>query len=66
MDLLEDNGNSISPDIDIGQIEGSFVMGMGYYTCEELQYSTKSGRLLNNKSWVIIKYLLITFIEEIK
>lgn len=38
-------GNSLNPDIDIGQIEGGFVQGMGWLTTEELVYSD-DGRLL--------------------
>ena len=35
-DLLHDAGNSINPAIDIGQVEGAFIQGMGWLTCEEL------------------------------
>jgi len=35
-DLIMDVGHSISPGIDIGQIEGAFVQGMGLFTIEEL------------------------------
>lgn len=44
-DILQDVGNSLNPDIDIGQIEGGFVQGMGWLTTEELVYSD-DGRLL--------------------
>lgn len=38
-DLLVDVGSSINPAIDIGQIEGAFVQGMGWCTVEEVVYS---------------------------
>jgi xanthine dehydrogenase large subunit len=43
-DILHDAGNSINPAIDIGQIEGAFIQGMGWLTSEELCWSDK-GRL---------------------
>jgi xanthine dehydrogenase large subunit len=43
-DILHDVGNSLNPAIDIGQIEGGFVQGMGWVTTEELVYDSK-GRL---------------------
>ncbi|KAI5643278.1 molybdopterin-binding domain of aldehyde dehydrogenase domain-containing protein [Phthorimaea operculella] len=51
VDLLQDVGRSVSPQIDIGQIEGSFVMGLGYWTTEHLVYDQKTGELLSDRSW---------------
>jgi xanthine dehydrogenase large subunit len=36
VELIEDCGRSLNPAIDLGQIEGGFVQGMGWLTCEEL------------------------------
>ncbi len=47
VDILHDVGRSLNPAIDIGQIEGGFVQGMGWLTCEELVYDPQ-GRLLTH------------------
>jgi xanthine dehydrogenase large subunit len=44
VDILHDVGRSLNPAIDIGQIEGGFVQGMGWLTTEELVYDAQ-GRL---------------------
>lgn len=46
-DILHDVGNSINKGLDIGQIEGGFVQGMGWVTTEDLKYDLK-GNLLNH------------------
>jgi xanthine dehydrogenase large subunit len=38
-DLLHDAGDSINPAIDIGQVEGGFIQGMGWLTMEELWWN---------------------------
>ncbi|NYT58519.1 xanthine dehydrogenase molybdopterin binding subunit [Alcaligenaceae bacterium] len=40
-DLLHDVGRSINPAIDIGQIEGGFIQGMGWLTTEELCWNAE-------------------------
>ena len=40
-DLLHDVGRSINPAIDLGQIEGGFVQGMGWLTTEELCWNVR-------------------------
>lgn len=46
-DILHDVGRSLNPDIDLGQIEGGFVQGMGWLTMEELVYSDR-GQVLTH------------------
>jgi len=43
-DILHDVGTSLNPALDIGQIEGAFIQGMGWLTTEELVWD-KKGRL---------------------
>jgi xanthine dehydrogenase large subunit len=47
VDILHDVGHSLNPAIDIGQIEGGFVQGMGWLTSEELVFDAQ-GRLLTH------------------
>jgi xanthine dehydrogenase large subunit len=44
VDILHDAGRSLNPAIDIGQVEGGFVQGMGWLTTEELWWDAE-GRL---------------------
>lgn len=46
-DILHDVGDSLNPAIDIGQVEGAFVQGMGWLTTEELVWNAK-GKLMTN------------------
>jgi xanthine dehydrogenase large subunit len=47
VDILHDVGRSINPAIDLGQIEGGFIQGMGWLTTEELVFDER-GRLLTH------------------
>jgi xanthine dehydrogenase large subunit len=46
-DLLHDAGQSINPAIDLGQVEGGFIQGMGWLTTEELWWN-RDGRLMTH------------------
>jgi xanthine dehydrogenase large subunit len=43
-DILHDVGDSISPDVDRGQIEGGYLQGVGWLTIEELLWD-ETGRV---------------------
>ena len=45
-EILVDVGSSINPALDIGQIEGAFIQGMGWCTVEEMIYGDK------HHSWI--------------
>jgi xanthine dehydrogenase large subunit len=46
-DALYDAGNSLNPAIDIGQVEGAFIQGMGWLTTEELWWN-QQGKLMTH------------------
>ncbi len=46
-DILHDVGDSINPGIDLGQVEGGFIQGLGWCTTEEIKWDDK-GNLLNH------------------
>lgn len=53
-DLCYDIGDSLNPAVDIGQVEGAFVQGLGYVLTEELVTQPdgpRAGRLNSNNTW---------------
>nr|XP_012594520.1 aldehyde oxidase 2 isoform X1 [Microcebus murinus] len=61
-DIVMDACCSLNPAIDIGQIEGSFIQGMGLYTTEELKYSPEG--VLHSRSPDEYKIPTITDVPE--
>lgn len=49
VDILHDVGDSLNAAIDRGQIEGAYVQGAGWLTCEELKWNPE-GRLLTHSA----------------
>jgi len=45
--VVHDFGNDMNPDINLGQLEGAIMQGIGWMTMEEIRYSEK-GRLLSD------------------
>ena len=53
-DIVYDMGCSMNPAIDIGQVEGAFVQGLGYLTTEKLVFEPEGddvGRLNSTNTW---------------
>ncbi len=46
-DILHDVGDSLNEEIDIGQVEGGFIQGVGWVTTEEIKWD-KNGHLLTH------------------
>jgi len=46
-DALYDAGEALNPAIDLGQVEGAFIQGMGWLTTEELWWN-KDGKLMTH------------------
>ena len=44
VDILHDVGDSLSPLVDLGQVEGGFIQGLGWLTLEDLRWDAE-GRL---------------------
>jgi xanthine dehydrogenase/oxidase len=50
-DMLYDCGESLNPEIDIGQAEGAFVFGLGCFLSEHFMRDPNTGQLLTKNTW---------------
>ncbi|KAL4191085.1 hypothetical protein AMTRI_Chr07g27880 [Amborella trichopoda] len=50
-DVVLDCGKSLNPAIDIGQVQGAFVQGLGYHLSEKYEYDSETGRLITASTW---------------
>jgi xanthine dehydrogenase large subunit len=71
VDILQDAGDSLSPLIDRGQIEGGFIQGLGWLTLEELLWdaqgrvSTRSASTYKLPSWAELPEVFsVNFMER--
>ncbi|XP_061392406.1 uncharacterized protein LOC133327888 [Musca vetustissima] len=51
VDILQDAGESLNPNVDVGQVEGAFIMGLGYWTSELCVTDKTTGQLMTNRTW---------------
>ncbi|MCD7449394.1 aryl-alcohol oxidase 2 [Datura stramonium] len=49
-DIIYDCGQSLNPATDLGQIEGAFVQGIGYFMLEEY-LTNEDGLMVTNSTW---------------
>ena len=42
----------MNPEIDVGQVEGAFVMGLGYFLMEKVEFDLETGELKTINTWV--------------
>ncbi|KAL5996710.1 hypothetical protein ACLOJK_007630 [Asimina triloba] len=47
-DVLLDTGKSLNPAIDIGQLRGGFIQGLGYFLTEKYVHNKKTGKLITD------------------
>jgi len=51
LEIKYDSGKSLNPAVDIGQVEGAFMMGLGYMLLEDVQIDPTTGALHSDGTW---------------
>ncbi|BFZ04912.1 hypothetical protein BsWGS_07950 [Bradybaena similaris] len=51
VDILNDVGTSLNPELDMGQLEGGFIMGCGLFLLEGMKFDPITGQALNAGTW---------------
>ncbi|KAH9518796.1 hypothetical protein Btru_006298 [Bulinus truncatus] len=51
VDFLHDCGISLNPDLDLGQLEGGFMLGCGLFLLEGMKFDTVTGKALTDGTW---------------
>ena len=54
----------MNPEIDIGQTEGAFIMGLGYWLTEQAIYDPTTGLQLNTGTWVCNTTVEVTLLTD--
>ncbi len=50
VDIVHDVGDSLSPLVDLGQVEGGFVQGVGWLTLEDLRWDATTGKITTSSA----------------
>ena len=50
-DIVYDCGISLNPPLDVGQIEGGFMTGLGWFAMEEVRYNATTGAPIDATTW---------------
>ena len=50
-DIVFDAGRSLNPAVDIGQVEGAYLQGIGMMTSEEVTFSEDTLALQSSSTW---------------
>ncbi|EDO31315.1 predicted protein, partial [Nematostella vectensis] len=50
-DIIHDCGESMNPEVDVGQVEGAFIMAMGYWLQEKVYFDQQTGKQLSTGTW---------------